>query len=81
VEGFLVLALGFNGVLFYLAGLLSLTPYERIKVWWRDRTSGIGSYLSDDGPAWLFMGIAGMGAFGVMVVCGCGYFLILWRLN
>jgi len=68
VEGFLVLALGFNGVLFYLAGLLSLAPYERIKVWWRDRTSGIGSYLSDDGPAWLFMGIAGMGAFGVMVV-------------
>lgn len=66
-EGFLVLVLGFNSVLFYLAGLLSLTPYERLKVWWRDRTSGMGPYLSDEGPAWLFLGIAGLGAFGVLV--------------
>ncbi|MBZ5562585.1 MAG: ABC transporter permease [Acidobacteriia bacterium] len=46
------LAVGFNLPVLLLVGLATLTPYEKLKVWWRQRSVGEGSYFSPQGLPW-----------------------------
>jgi hypothetical protein len=46
------LAVAFNLPILFLVGLATLTPYEKLKVWWRKRAAGEGSYFSPQGLPW-----------------------------
>lgn len=53
-------------------GLATLTPYERLKVWWRKRKAGAEKYLSEDGLPWPWMAMAGGIAFLLLLVESAG---------
>jgi len=53
----------FNNLIFYAVGLATLTPAERLKVWYREYSEGKQSYLSESGLPWPWMAIAAAVAF------------------
>jgi len=67
VPGLLV---GLNIPVLYMIGLTTLTPHERLKVWWRQSALGQTSYLSDDGLPWPWMVLAAVLAYAFLVVGG-----------
>ncbi len=52
-----------NQSLFYIVGLSTLSPAERLKVWYRELRAGTQSYLAETGLPWPWMVIAGGIAF------------------
>jgi hypothetical protein len=58
-----------NQGLLYIVGLSTLSPAERLKVWYREFKAGKQSYLSETGLPWPWMVIAGGIAFlGISLV-------------
>jgi hypothetical protein len=58
-----------NQALLYIVGAATLTPAERLKVWFRDFKAGKASYLADTGLPWPWMVIAGgIGYVGVALI-------------
>ena len=53
-------------------GLATLTPYERLKVWWRARRAGAERYLSENGLPWPWMAMAGGITFLLLLVESVG---------
>jgi len=68
--------LSLNGALLFVVGLASLTPHERLKVWWRGRAEGTSSLFSDDGLPWPWLVLSGVVAYALMV-----WGLLSWRLS
>jgi hypothetical protein len=69
-----VFVVGLNGVILFVIGLASLTPPERLKVWWRERAEGRGGMFSADGLPWPWLVLSGAVAYGLMV-----WGLLAWR--
>jgi hypothetical protein len=64
--GFLLM----NQTLFYIVGLTTLVPAERLKIWYRELLAKQKSYLAEEGLAWPWMLIAGGTAYIGVVLCG-----------
>ena len=71
LAGFVV---GLNGAVLFVIGLASLTPPERLKVWWRECAEGRGGMFSADGLPWPWLVLSGAVAYGLMV-----WGLLAWR--
>jgi hypothetical protein len=67
---------GINGMILFAIGLASLTPHERLKVWWRNRSEGIISLFSEDGLPWPWLALSSLVAYGLLV-----WGLLSWRLS
>ena len=63
-----------NGVILFAIGLASLTPPERLKVWWRARSEGTVGMFSEDGLPWPWLVLSAAVAYGLMV-----WGLLAWR--
>jgi ABC-2 family transporter protein len=48
-------------------GLATLTPHERLKVWWRLRAAHAASLFSEDGLPWPWLVLSAVVAYGLMV--------------
>ena len=46
------LAVALNALILFLVGPATLTPYEKLKVWWRQRAAGEAPYFSPQGLPW-----------------------------
>jgi len=65
---------GVNGFILFAIGLASLTPLERLKVWWRGRIEGVGGIFSEDGLPWPWLVLSAVVAYALMV-----WGLLAWR--
>jgi ABC-2 type transport system permease protein len=65
-----------NGAILFLVGLGSLTPHERLKVWWRSRAEGTSGMFSEDGLPWPWLVLSAAVAYGLMV-----WGVLAWRLS
>jgi hypothetical protein len=63
----------FNGIILFLMGLAMITPYDRLKIWWRSRR-GIQSLFDEDGPPWPWLLISATIAY-LLLVWG----MFVWR--
>jgi hypothetical protein len=63
-----------NGVILFMIGLASLTPPERLKVWWRVRSAGGASLFSEHGLTWPWLVLSAAVAYGLMA-----WGLLAWR--
>jgi hypothetical protein len=63
----------FNGIVLFLMGLALITPYDRLKIWWRSRR-GIQSLFDEDGPPWPWLLISATIAY-LLLVWG----MFVWR--
>jgi hypothetical protein len=63
-----------NGVILFMIGLASLTPPERLKVWWRARSEGGASMFSEHGLPWPWLVLSAAVAYGLIV-----WGLLAWR--
>lgn len=64
--GFLLM----NQTIFYIVGLTTLVPAERLKIWYREFLAKQTSYLAEEGLPWPWMLIAGAMAYIGMMLCG-----------
>jgi hypothetical protein len=67
---------GINGVILFVIGLASLTPQERLKVWWRARAEGTSNMFSEDGLPWPWLALSAVVAYALMV-----WGLLAWRFS
>ena len=56
--------------------MATLTPHERLKVWWRQRAAGTTSLFSEDGLPWPWLALSAVVAYALMV-----WGLLAWRLS
>jgi len=63
-----------NGIILFVIGLASLTPTERLKVWWRARAEGTVGMFSEDGLPWPWLVLSAAMAYALMV-----WGLLAWR--
>ena len=63
-----------NGAILFAMGLATLTPHERLKVWWRGRLAGTMSMFSEDGLSWPWLALSALVAYALMV-----WGLLAWR--
>jgi hypothetical protein len=63
-----------NGLILFVVGLATLTPHERLKVWWRQRGSGTTGLFSEDGLPWPWLALSALVAYALMV-----WGLLAWR--
>lgn len=66
------LAAAFNLPVLLLVGLATLTPYEKLKVWWRQRVAGEGSYFSPQGLPWPWLLPTAVLAYAFLVAEAAG---------
>lgn len=62
-----VFAVAINGLILFLMGLATLTPQERLKVWWRKRATGESKIFADDGLPWPWLAISAIVAYALMI--------------
>ena len=60
-------AAAMNGVILFVVGLATLTPRERLKVWWRQRSAGGTSLFSEDGLPWPWIALSAVAAYALMI--------------
>jgi hypothetical protein len=65
-----------NGLILFAIGLATLTPHERLKIWWRQRAAGAAGLFSEDGLPWPWLALSALVAYGLMV-----WGLVAWRLS
>ena len=69
------LMVALNGAILFAIGLASLTPPERLKVWWRDRHEDSVRLFSEPGLPWPWLVASAAVAYGLLV-----WGLFTWRL-
>src|SRR5215470_5333816 len=67
---------GVNGVILFAIGLASLTPHERLKIWWRNRSKVPSNLFSEDGLPWPWVALSAVVAYALLV-----WGLLAWRLS
>lgn len=65
-----------NGLILFAVGLATLTPHERLKIWWRERIAGTGGLFSENGLPWPWLALSALVAYALMV-----WGLLAWRLS
>ncbi|HKS76321.1 MAG TPA: hypothetical protein VJQ82_24115 [Terriglobales bacterium] len=63
-----------NWIILFIVGLATLSPRERLKIWWRKRTSGHVGLLSDEGLPWPWIALSAAIAYLLMF-----WGLLAWR--
>ncbi len=63
-----------NGVILFVVGLSTLTPRERLKVWWRERAGGWVNLFSEEGLPWPWIALSAVVAYALMI-----WGLLAWR--
>jgi hypothetical protein len=58
----------FNAVVLFAIGLATLTPPERLKVWWRSRAAHRASLLDESGPPWPWLAVSAIVAYLMLAV-------------
>jgi hypothetical protein len=56
-----------NGTILFAMGLATLTPLERLKVWWRKRQLKEAGLFSEDGLPWPWLALSAVVAYGLLV--------------
>jgi hypothetical protein len=56
-----------NAAILFAMGLATLTPQERLQVWWRKRAVGQASWFSEDGPSWPWLALSAVVAYALLV--------------
>jgi hypothetical protein len=64
---FATLMVGLNTLIFALMGLATLTPHERLKVWWRRNHVKQAGIFAEDGLPWPWLAISAVIAYGLMI--------------
>jgi len=64
---FATLMVGLNTLIFALMGLATLTPHERLKVWWRRNHAKQAGVFAEDGLPWPWLAISAVIAYGLMI--------------
>jgi hypothetical protein len=59
-------AIALNGVILFGLGLATLTPPERLKVWWRRRAAGEENYFSQSGLPWPWLAATALVAYALL---------------
>jgi hypothetical protein len=84
-QGAASLAMGLNGLVLFVVGLATLTPHERLKVWWRRRSAGEERYFSASGLPWPWVVVTALVAYVLLVAEAAGLRgaipLDRWRLG
>ncbi len=70
VAGFMVVV---NAIILYTIGLATLTPREKLKVWWRKHATREEPYLSETGLPWPWLVPATVIAYGLLVAEAAGF--------
>jgi hypothetical protein len=65
-------AVGLNGVILFAVGLATLTPHERLKVWWRRRAAGEERYFSESGLPWPWLAATALVAYVLLLAEAAG---------
>lgn len=73
---FISFMVALNGVILFVVGLATLTPHERLKVWWRGRAAGTMSMFSEDGLPWPWLALSAIVAYALMV-----WGMLAWRMS
>ena len=66
------LAMAMNGLFIFVVGLATLTPHERLKVWWRRRAAGEEKYFSESGLAWPWLIAVALVAYVLLIAEAAG---------
>ncbi|MBZ5543520.1 MAG: hypothetical protein LAO07_07550 [Acidobacteriia bacterium] len=61
-----------NGLFIFVVGLATLTPHERLKVWWRRRAAGEEKYFSESGLAWPWLIAVALVAYVLLIAEAAG---------
>jgi ABC-type transport system involved in multi-copper enzyme maturation permease subunit len=67
MKDFATLMVGLNTLVLALMGLATLTPHERLKVWWRRNHSKQVGIFAEDGLPWPWLAISALIAYGLMI--------------
>jgi hypothetical protein len=68
------IVVGANTVFLFVMGIATLTPVERLRVWWRGRATGESKRFSESGLSWPWLVISAAVAYGLMV-----WGLLAWK--
>ena len=66
------LAMTLNGLILFVVGLATLTPHERLKVWWRRRSAGEERYFSESGLPWPWLAVTALIAYLLLLAEAAG---------
>ena len=66
-KDFATLIVGLNTLILALMGLATLTPHERLKVWWRRAHAKQAGIFAEDGLPWPWLAISAAIAYGLMI--------------
>ncbi|HSS95754.1 MAG TPA: ABC transporter permease [Terriglobales bacterium] len=61
------LMVGLNTLILALMGLATLTPHERLKIWWRRNHSRHAGIFAEDGLPWPWLAVSAVIAYGLMI--------------
>jgi hypothetical protein len=61
-----------NGIILFAVGLATLTPAERLKVWWRRRATGEETYFSQSGLPWPWLAATALVAYALLLAEAVG---------
>lgn len=74
-----------NVLVLYLIGIITLTPAERLRMWWQQWSSGQASYLHEDGFPWPWVVVTTVCLAGTAylsaALCGWSSPTVLWNLS
>lgn len=65
-------AIALNGIILFAVGLATLTPHERLKVWWRRRVAGEERYFSESGLPWPWLAATALVAYALLLAEAVG---------
>jgi len=65
-------AMAFNAVILFLIGIATLSPHEKLKVWWRKYAAREESYFAESGPPWPWIIPAALIAYLMLVLEALG---------
>jgi hypothetical protein len=65
-----------NGAILFAIGLATLTPPERLRVWWRERLEGSDSIFSENGLPWPWLAASAIVAYAFLI-----WGLMAWRTS
>ena len=64
---FIAMMVGVNTFVLFAVGLATLSPHERLKVWWRQRQAKQASLFAEDGLPWPWMALSAVVAFALLI--------------
>lgn len=65
-QAFTQLLVGMNAAILFMIGLFTLTPHEKLKMWWRRRQAGTASHLDADGLPWPWLLLAAVVGYALL---------------